>query len=82
MKNYYTRSDLAIESLAHAVKDQDYKHHEERMGEVTIETFEILKTSDLYPHERGKYIEISFADYTYVRYYIITSKISLYINER
>ncbi len=66
MKNYYTRSDLAIESLVHAVKDQDYKHHEERMGEVTIETFEILKTSDLYPHERGKYIEISFADYTHM----------------
>ena len=36
MKKYYTRSDLAIESLAHAVKDKDYKHSEKKEGNVTI----------------------------------------------
>ena len=63
MKKYYTRSDLAIESLAHAVKDKDYKHSEKKEGNVTIETFEILQTSELYPHEVGQYVEISFPDY-------------------
>ena len=56
MKKYYTRSDLAIESLAHAVKDKDYKHSEKKEGNVTIETFEILQTSELYPHEVGQYV--------------------------
>jgi len=63
MKKYYTRSDLAIESLAFATKDQDYKHSEKNDGNIHIETFEILKTSDLYPHEVGEYVEISFPDY-------------------
>ena len=63
MKKYYTRSDLAIESLAHAVKDKDYKHSEQKEANVTIETFEILQTSELYPHEVGQYVEISFPDY-------------------
>ena len=63
MKKYYTRSDLAIESLAFATQDKDYTHHEVKDGNITIETFEILKTSDFYPHEVGKYVEMSFPDY-------------------
>lgn len=63
MKKYYTRSDLAIESLANAIKDKDYKHEEKQDGDIVIETFEILQTSDLYPHEIGQYVEISFPDY-------------------
>ena len=63
MNKYYTRSDLAIESLAYATKDKDYKHDQKKDGNVTIETFEILQTSSLYPHDIGKYIEISFPDY-------------------
>ena len=63
MNKYYTRSDLAIESLAYATKDKDYKHEEKKDGNVTIETFDILQTSSFYPHEIGKYIEISFPDY-------------------
>lgn len=63
MKKYYTRSDLAIESLVHATKDKDYKHYEKKDGNVSIETFEILQTSELYPHEVGQYVEISFPDY-------------------
>lgn len=63
MKKYYTRSDLAIESLAYATQDKDYKHSEKQDGNITIESFEILQTSDLYPHEIGQYVEISFTDY-------------------
>lgn len=63
MKKYYTRSDLAIESLAHATKDKDYKHYELKDKSITIETFEILQTSEYYPHEIGQYVEISFPDY-------------------
>lgn len=63
MKKYYTRSDLAIESLAYATQDKDYKHSEKQDGNITIESFEILQTSDLYPHEIGQYVEISFPDY-------------------
>lgn len=63
MKKYYTRSDLAIESLAYATQDKDYKHSEKHDGNITIESFEILQTSDLYPHEIGQYVEISFPDY-------------------
>jgi len=63
MKNYYTRSDLAIESLSHAIQDKDYKHHEMTDGDIKIETFEILQKSDLYPHEVGQYVEISFPNY-------------------
>lgn len=63
MKNYYTRSDLAIESLSHAIENKDYKHNEFTDGTLHIETFEILQTSDLYPHEIGHYVEISFPDY-------------------
>ena len=63
MKKYYTRSDLAIESLAYATKDKDYKHHVEKENDITIETFEILTKSELYPHEIGQYVEMSFPDY-------------------
>lgn len=63
MKKYYTRSDLAIESLVHATKDKDYKHYEQKDKSITIETFEILQTSEYYPHEIGQYVEISFPDY-------------------
>lgn len=38
MNKYYTRSDLAIESLAYATKDKDYKHDQKKDGNVTIET--------------------------------------------
>lgn len=51
MNKYYTRSDLAIESLAYATKDKDYKHNQKKDGNVTIEIFEILQTSSLYPHD-------------------------------
>ncbi len=63
MKKYYTRSDLANESLAFATQDKDYKHEEKKDGNITIEKFEILQQSDLYPHEVGHYVEISFPDY-------------------
>ena len=63
MNKYYTRSDLAIESLAYATREKDYKHHQKQDGDISIETFEILQTSPLYPHDIGKYIEISFPDY-------------------
>lgn len=66
MKKYYTRSDLAIESLTYAVKDKDYKHHIETDHDVTIETFEILQTSEYYPHEIGQYVEMSFVDYQHI----------------
>lgn len=66
MKKYYTRSDLAIESLAFAIKDKDYKHHQETDQDITIETFEILKTSEHYPHEIGQYVEMSFQDYQHI----------------
>lgn len=66
MKKYYTRSDLAIESLAFATKDKDYKHHQETDQDITIETFEILKTSEHYPHEIGQYVEMSFQDYQHI----------------
>lgn len=63
MKNYYTRSDLAIESLSKATKDKDYKHEVIHDNDITIETFEILQTSEYYPHEIGQYVEMSFVDY-------------------
>lgn len=63
MSKYYTRSDLAIESLSYATKDKDYKHQRKEDGLVAIETFDILQTSEYYPHEVGRYIEISFHDY-------------------
>lgn len=66
MKKYYTRSDLAIESLAFATKDKDYKHHVETQEGITIEKFEILRTSEHYPHDIGEYVEMSFQDYQHV----------------
>lgn len=64
MKKYYTRSDLAIESLRYATQDKDYRHHKEKENNITIEKFEILNKSDLYPHEIGEYVEMSFPDYS------------------
>lgn len=63
MNKYYPRSDLAIESLAKAVLDKDYKHSQQTINNISIETFEILRISDLYPHNIGHYIEMSFPDY-------------------
>lgn len=63
MRKYYTRSDLAIESLTYAIKDKDYRHKVENEGNIKIETFEILNKSELYPHDIGEYVEISFQDY-------------------
>ena len=84
MKKYYTRSDLAIESLALATQDKDYKCFEKKDGNITIETFEILQTSDLYPHEIGQYVEISFPDYqdvsTIAKHF--EQQLSLFIKEK
>lgn len=63
MKKYSIRSDLAIESLAYASKDKDYKHEIFCDGHIKIEKFDILNKSDLYPHEIGLYYEISFDHY-------------------
>lgn len=63
MKNSYTRSDLAIESLAQAIENKDYKHKELHDHTITIESFEILQRSEYYPHEVGEYVEISFPNY-------------------
>lgn len=84
MNKYYTRSDLAVESLAQAVKDKDYKHQVKQDGDITIESFQILQTSDLYPHEVGQYVEISFPDYlsfsTISRYF--QKQLSAFIKEK
>ncbi|MCD7894022.1 MAG: GPR endopeptidase [Erysipelotrichaceae bacterium] len=63
MNKYYTRSDLAIESLGKAILDKDYKHSQKRVNQILVETFEILRKSDLYPHDVGHYIELSFENY-------------------
>ncbi len=63
MNKYYTRSDLANESLEKAILNKDYKHHQITINQIQIETFEILRRSDLYPHNIGHYIEISFPNY-------------------
>lgn len=63
MKKYYTRSDLAVESLVGAIKDKDYKHNVEKDHSITVESFEILQKSEHYPHEIGQYVEMSFPDY-------------------
>lgn len=63
MKKVNFRSDLAIESLSEAIENKDYKHSEEVEGNIKIEKFEILQRSLLYPHDCGKYIEMSFPDY-------------------
>lgn len=63
MKKYYIRSDLALESLVYAKEKEDYHRTCEEIHNIKIETFEILRKNNLYPHEVGKYIEISFEDY-------------------
>ena len=64
MKKYYSRSDLAVESLKNATKDKDYRHHKKIVDDVIIESFDILDTSHLYPHEIGNYVELIFDDYS------------------
>ena len=48
--DYYPHSGKRL-SLIHiyATKDKDYKHNQKKDGNVTIEIFEILQTSSLYP---------------------------------
>lgn len=64
MKKYYSRSDLATESLKNATKDKDYRHFKEVIEDVIVESFEILDKSDEYPHEIGNYVEVIFDDYS------------------
>lgn len=63
MKNSYTKSDLAIESLQNATLDKDYKKKTYDEGSVHVEVFEILQKSQNYPHDVGVYVEMSFEDY-------------------
>lgn len=63
MQKYYTRSDLAIESLSQAKEKEDYQRTVKNIDSIQIETFEILRKNELYPHEIGKYVELSFNDY-------------------
>ncbi len=64
MKKYYSRSDLATESLKNATKDKDYRRFKEVVNDVIVERFEILSKNDYYPQEIGNYVEIIFDDYT------------------
>lgn len=64
MKKYYSRSDLATESLKNAIKDKDYRHSQVTYDGVIVESFEIMGKSDAYPHDVGNYVEIIFDDYT------------------
>lgn len=63
MKKYYTRSDLALETLTCAKEKEDYQRYVKQIGDIQIEIFEILRKNELYPHEIGKYVELSFKDY-------------------
>lgn len=63
MKNKRYISDLAFESLEGAKKDHDYRYHKDKIKDITIEKFEILKESDIYHYDIGTYIEISFDSY-------------------
>lgn len=63
MRKYYNTSDLAIESLEKAKEKEDYKRNVKKIEDITIETFEILRKNDYYPHEIGKYVELSFHDF-------------------
>lgn len=65
MNNDYIRSDLALESLIYAKEKEDYHRKCEKIKNITIETFEILRKKDSFPHAIGKYIEISFKDFSY-----------------
>ena len=53
-----------MESLQDATVDKDYKKKSYKEGNVNVESFEILQKSDLYPHDIGHYVEISFEDYS------------------
>ena len=63
MKNKRYISDLAFESLEGAKKDHDYRYCKDKIKDITIEKFEILKESDSYHYDIGTYIEISFDSY-------------------
>lgn len=63
MQKYYIRSDLALESLESAKEKEDYHRECKEIDGIKIETFEILRKNNYYPHEVGKYVEISFNDY-------------------
>lgn len=63
MHKYYTRSDLAIESLERAKEKEDYHRSVKEIDDIKIETFEILRKNKLYPQDIGKYVELSFNDY-------------------
>ncbi len=65
MKKYYSRSDLAVESLKNATKDKDYRHQKKIINDVIVESFDILDKSELYPHEIGNYVEVIFEDYSH-----------------
>ena len=64
MKKYYSRSDLAMESLKNAIQNQDYRHQQKHYDGVIVESFEIMNKSESYPHDVGNYVEIIFDDYT------------------
>ncbi len=61
MKNKRLNSDLAIESLHKAIKDQDYTYNIEKYDDVKIESYHILKEN--YDYNKGTYIEMSFESY-------------------
>lgn len=63
MKNYYIRSDLATETLERAKENKDYRRRVVEENNIKVESFEILQTSDQYPHGKGHYVEITFKDY-------------------
>jgi spore protease len=63
MKDYYNSSDLANESLARAIEKKDYHKSIEIVNDIKIEVFEILRKNKIYPHDIGKYVEISFQDF-------------------
>jgi Germination protease. len=63
MKKYYTRSDLAMESLAVASKEKDYHREVKEIGGITVEKFEVLRKNENHSLDIGRYVEISFKDY-------------------
>ncbi len=79
MKNKRYVSDLAFEVLEGALVNQDYTYKEEKIKDIKIETYEILKESDLYHYDIGTYIEISFSSYEYMN--VIADTMSTHIKK-
>lgn len=77
MKNKRYMSDLAFESLKGALKDQDYTYNKQNFKNISVETYEVLKESDLYHYDKGTYIEISFPSYNDIETIIETISIHL-----